>query len=116
MTFRSRSLDVSARRMIRHWHSATGSYPPRRKFLTTCHLGCLNVTSLRSSFDIDAAGLLVSEGDEYLDVLKGHMQRYKLYALALSEIRLFGSGSVSVGDDISLSSMQEAQGMVPLGE
>lgn len=30
------------------------------------------------------------------------LQRYKLYALALSEIRLFGSGSVSVGDDFTL--------------
>ena len=45
---------------------------------------------------------MVSEGDENIEVLKRHMLKHQLYALALTEVRLPHSGSMEVGDSHTL--------------
>lgn len=92
---------VPARQRTRQWQRSQGSAVRSKEFLGTCNLGILNVASLRSSFDVSAAGLLAS-GGEYLEALKGHMIRYKMYSLALSKVQLFGSGSMEVGGSFTL--------------
>ena len=51
---------------------------------------------------MEADGTLFSSGDSEIDTLKRHMERHGLYALALSEVRLRGSGSLDVGDGFVL--------------
>ncbi|CAE7277369.1 RTase [Symbiodinium sp. CCMP2456] len=69
-----------------------------RHLYSRCNIGFLNVCTLRHSFDIHSDGSVSSVGDTELEVLKHRMRDHHLYALALSEVRLPGSGQVAVGD------------------
>lgn len=102
MKFRSKALSLPAKLTARHVRNQQGSSPPQRSLLSSCHIGFLNVCSLRSSFDVGPDGLLVSEGDEALEMLKLHMRTHHLYALALSEVRLPHSGSIDIGSGFLL--------------
>eukprot|EP00435_Cladocopium_sp_Y103_P063497 s94_g25.t1 len=92
---------LDPRLMVRHAQRTHGRAPHVRRLLPTCHIGFLNTCSLRCTYEILADGTLHSEGEEQFESLKLHMCNHKLYALALSEIRWTGSGSVDVGGGYS---------------
>ena len=70
--------------------------------LCRCNLGFLNVCSLRHSLHVQPDGTCEFTGDAEVETLKQRMRDHKLYALALSEVRLPGTGVADVGNDFKL--------------
>ena len=79
-----------------------GGVPRFRHLHSSCRIGFLNVCSMRHSIQVDSSGNLISSGDETLDLLVFLMKIHKLYALALSEVRLDGQGAVKLLHDYTL--------------
>ena len=64
-----------------------------RQQLLRCRFGFLNCRTLRSSLDDLSDGSVATNILHKVELYKSHMQQYKLYALALSEVRLDFQGS-----------------------
>ena len=65
-------------------------------------VGYLNVCTLRHVFNVSPDGSLFLSGFAEMEILKQRMQDHSLYALCVSEVRLFGAGSVDVGTGFTL--------------
>eukprot|EP00435_Cladocopium_sp_Y103_P063737 s465_g25.t1 len=102
MTFRSRALGAAAKRNRSGFRRLYGVNPHYRHLFSRCQLGYLNVCGLRRAFDVNADGSLFVTGLAELENLKSRMRELSLYVLAVSELRLQGSGSVDVGDGFTL--------------
>ena len=102
MTFRGDHLLRASRRNLRHHQASHGCAPHIRHLFSSCSIGFWNVRTLRHSFIIAPDGSLETAGDEAYEVLKQRMLDHRLYALALSETRIAGSGSASLGGGFTL--------------
>ena len=97
MTFRSRTLTGAAKRNRRGYRELYGVDPHYRHLFSRCNIGYLNVCGVRRAFDVRPNGDLEIRGFAELEVLKSRMVDSSLYALAVSELRLPGSGTVDLG-------------------
>ena len=70
----------------------------RRRGALPCYVGFANVRILRPSRKVDEEGEIVDIGEEKVELSKQRMIDHSLYALALSEVRRDGGGSLDVGD------------------
>ena len=97
MTFRSRTLTGAAKRNRRGYREIYGVDPHYRHLFSRCNVGYLNVCGVRRAFDVLPNGELEIRGFAEIEVLKSRMVDASLYALAVSELRLPGSGAVDLG-------------------
>ena len=102
MTFRSRHLCWAAKLNKRRHRDTLGNQPHFRHLFSTCQVGYLNVCTLRHVFNVSPDGSLFLSGFAEMEILKQRMQDHSLYALCVSEVRLFGAGSVDVGTGFTL--------------
>ena len=102
MTFRSRHLCWAAKLNKRRHRDTFGNQPHFRHLFSTCQVGYLNVCTLRHVFNVSPDGSLFLRGFAEIEILKQRMQDHSLYALCMSEVRLFGAGSVDVGNGFTL--------------
>ena len=73
-----------------------------RQQLLRCRFGFLNCRTLRSSLDDLSDGSVATNILHKVELYKSHMQQYKLYALALSEVRLDFQGSHIYADGFTI--------------
>ena len=73
-----------------------------RHRLPQLHLAILNVRTLLCRHLLRADGSLNPRGFDRLEVLKHRMLSHQLWAMALCEVRLDGSGHLPLGDDFHL--------------
>ena len=102
MTFRSVRLTRAARRNLQYQRDFDGNVPHFRHLHTTCHLGFHNVRTMRHAITLHSDDTVTSSGHETVVNMKQRMIQFHMYVLALSEVRLPGSGSVDVGDGFLL--------------
>eukprot|EP00973_Karenia_brevis_P048591 6745889-Karenia_brevis.AAC.1 len=79
-----------------------GSMNSRRE-LKQCKLGFLNVRTLRMYRDLKQ-GAIMDGGEHKLELLKQRMREHRLYALAISEVRLESQGTTTYDDGCVLIS------------
>lgn len=83
MTFRSRHLCWAAKLNKRRLRDTLGNQPHFRHLFSTCQVGYLNVCTLRHVFNVSPDGSLFLHGFAEMEI------HHSLYALCVSEVRLF---------------------------
>ncbi|CAE7298500.1 CFDP2, partial [Symbiodinium microadriaticum] len=81
----------------RGYRELYGVDPHYRHLFSRCNIGYLNVCGARRAFDVRPNGDLEVPGFAELEVLISRMVDSSLYALAVSELRSPGSGTVDLG-------------------